>query len=349
MPSAYAGRCTIGLQTDNKVNTLDYYKREASQLTVAFGGNLAKHLGIDGTFDWDVADRLFRGMKPGLVDGKEQKLTLRIDKDRVGAWDWTFTCPKSVSVCELVGGDSRIAEVRTEAEQAALRYGEQQARVRVRKSSQIEQGKPKTWKYPARYTDNWLHVGFRHTTARDTMPNAHTHYVIFNLSHDAVEGNTKAIELRYLDRAGMNDVYRAELRKSLHRLGYKTEKVGQEFEICGFPSEIKAHYSQRNGTIRAMEAEYEAMKGKPLHSKTRGKLSRVDRPEKQPDVPIEQRRKGWLSRLTSEQTARLTSLVKHAYATVRNRYWDRQRTAYFERGREPEIERPRDRERGLER
>src|SRR5205814_1777190 len=118
---------------------------------VTFQGNLADRLGIKDTFDADKADRLFRGMKPDLVDGKEQKLTARLDKDRVMGWDWTFNTPKEFGLIHHLGGDDRLLGIHARAVQKAMRYVEKHARVRVRKQSEIarEKSLPKVHKAPA--------------------------------------------------------------------------------------------------------------------------------------------------------------------------------------------------------
>ena len=260
-------------------------------------------------------------MQPELVDGKECKLVTRIDKNRVGAVDWTFNVDKSVSLAELVAGDTRIAEVRSRAEAAAMDFIESQVRVKVRKASEVSKGKPKTWKFPERFTDNLLYAGFRHATNRDGAAHGHTHYVIWNLSYDKQEGIFKAVDLRRVDRKGANDVYRKELRQGLNELGYKTRKVGQEFEITGFPAEIKSIFSQRHESIKEMERDYEARAGKPMGSKAKGKLSVYNRPEKPNDMPLKDRRIGWLARLSPGQYKAVASVVSRAKLSVGRKRW----------------------------
>ncbi len=256
-------------------------------------------------------------MQPELVDGAEKRLTARIDKDRVGAVDWTFNVPKSVSVAELVANDTRITEIRIEAVKAAMRAIEKQSRVRVRKSAEIAKGKPKTWKFPARYTDNLTYELYGHPGARDGSPHAHVHAKIYNLSYDKAEKQWKAVELRYVDRKAVCDLYHKELRRGLNQLGYKTKTVGKSFEITGFPAEIKGLFSSRHTAIKGMEADYEAKAGKPLSSKAKGKLSVYNRPEKPDNIPLPERRKGWLERLTPSQVSSLMGVVNKSRHAVK--------------------------------
>ena len=258
-------------------------------------------------------------MKPELVDGQEQKLALRIDKDRVGAVDWTFTRPKSVSVAKLIGGDDRINEVETAAEEKAMRLVEKQARVRVRKSA--EKAKIKGWNAPDRETNNLLWVSFRHGVSRSGDPNSHTHVIILNTSYDKAEGVFKAVNLRPVDRKQVEQVYEREMRRGLNRLGYKTEDVGKSWEISGFPAEVKAKFSSRHESIKDMERSYEGRSGRTMGEKAKAKLSLYDKPDKGVDVPMDGRRKGWLSQITDPQFKAVKRLVARAMASVALDRW----------------------------
>ncbi len=307
----------MGVEPDNKVGNHRYYMVEANELSTEFKGNLARILGIEGTFGEQAYDRLFRGMNPELTDGRETKLTLRLDKDRTGAWDWTFNVPKSVSVAEQVAGDTRIGDVRTRAEEKAMRLIESQATVKVRKKSEIEKSKkahPKAWKYPERKTDNLLYIPFRHTSSRSGDPASHTHYVIYNLSFDKQERVFKAVNLKHVDRKAAGDLYHKELRKGLNELGYKTKTVGKSFEIVGFPAEIKAEFSQRHHAIADRSEEFTARTGRKMSNQAQ---SVINRPEKPDDKPLAERRADWAARLTDRQRAGLKALVSRAKGSLR--------------------------------
>jgi conjugative relaxase-like TrwC/TraI family protein len=333
----------VGLQPDNKVSDNHYHGKEGSQIPVTFEGNLARELGIQGTFDQEISDRLFRGMRPEMVDGKEQKLTLRLDKDRVGAWDWTFNVDKSISTAELVGGDSRILGVRQKAVTAAMDYVEENSRVRVRKGAEVDKPKPKTYKYPARYTDSLLYECHWHTSARDGSPHGHAHVKIYNLSKDPVEDAVKAVELRFVDRKEANGIYNNVLRKGLNELGYKTKSKGESLEIAGFPAEVKVIFSPRHEAIKEMEATFErkaadyrkekeigkgvspeiaaSIEAKPLSSKAKSKLSVYNRPEKPTDRPLPERQAGWRARLGPGQLKAVMSMVSRAKLSVKSAKW----------------------------
>ena len=331
----------MAIETDNRVGDSSYYLKEANQLPTEFRGKLAQILGIDGTFDPAVYDRLMRGMEPEMVNGKEAKLTMRLDKNRTMADDWTFNRPKSVSAAKLVAGDHRIDAVETRAELAAMKLIEDQATVKVRKKSELEKTpKIKGWKYPERKTNNLLWIAFRHPSSRAVDPASHTHFVIMNLSFDKVERRVKAVCLKHVDRKAAGELYEKEMRKGLNELGYKTRTVGNSWEISGFPAEVKAIYSQRGEQIEGIKQKY---------PKAGGKVSVIDRPEKQDDQPLEERRKGWISRITDSQLQHLHEMVRKAKRAVRSKVQTARMQKFVAKTIQPVLEPEQQHDRGFER
>ena len=49
------------LHADMPVNDIEYHQAEANHIETRFQGNTARILGIEGTFDKEAYDRLFRG------------------------------------------------------------------------------------------------------------------------------------------------------------------------------------------------------------------------------------------------------------------------------------------------
>lgn len=327
----------MGLSCDNKIRDFGYHEKEASQLPVQFRGELAREMGIHGTYDREAADRLFRGMRPGLADDKEQRLTQRIVKDRVGAWDWTFNVDKTVSGVALIGGDKRVIDVQHNAVLAAMDYVEKNARVRVRKSAEVVKARPKVYKFPARYTNSLLYDTHVHVAARDGAAHLHTHVRLYNLSKDSEEKCVKAVELRFVDREAANDIYRTSLKRGLNELGYKTTLNGKEIAIAGFPCDVKAICSTRHESIKEMEREYEQKKGQPLTKKAKGKLSLVGRPDKdENDRPPEARRQEWRARLSPGQYRKVLSVVERAKEEAG--YWSNRIISHFHQSRNRDIQ-----------
>ena len=313
------------IEFDNVVSRPAYYLEEPNQLRTEFRGQGSRLLGVEGQFDEATFHRLFRGMQPELVGGKEAKLVQRIGASRRGAFDITLNMPKTSSIMKELAGDTRISDVMDRAQAVVEGMLEKQVRVRVRKQAEIDKSKakqPKGWKYPERHTGNLVFIAFAHPASRNGDPHAHRHLVVPNITYDRHERMWKAVEFRHLDRKGIAEAYRAELMNGLNQLGYKTKRVGKEFEIVGVPAEVKAEFSRRHTQIKELEREYDdkaaAAGNRAMSSKERGKLSLYHRPEKASGVSPAARRDWWLSRITPPQLDGLRSLVRKAKSAVRD-------------------------------
>ena len=82
-----------------------------------------------------------------------------------------------------------------------------------------------------RVTGNLVGAAFLHTTSRALDPQLHTHFVLFNCTWDKTEQRWKALQTG--DMFGAINygtaVYRNELAKRLHQLGYSTRRTGNGF------------------------------------------------------------------------------------------------------------------------
>ncbi len=95
----------------------------------------------------------------------------------------------------------------------ALRELEQFAATRIRKAGIEDQD---------RITGNLVGAAFLHTSSRALDPQLHTHFVLFNCTWDNTEKRWKALQTAAMFGA-LNygtAVYRNELAKRLHQLGY---------------------------------------------------------------------------------------------------------------------------------
>ena len=135
--------------------------------------------------------------------------------------------------------DRRIIEAHKEASQLALRELEQFAATRIRKGG-ITEGD--------RVTGNLVGAAFVHTTSRALDPQLHTHFVLFNATWDKTERRWKALQTG--DMFGAinygTEVYRNELAKRLHQLGYVTRRTGSAFEIEGVDPKLIERFSKRS-------------------------------------------------------------------------------------------------------
>ena len=112
-----------------------------------------------------------------------------------------------------------------------MRELEQFAATRIRKGGVQEQD---------RTTGNLVGAAFLHTTSRALDPQLHTHFVLFNCTWDKKEKRWKALQTG--DMFGAINygtaVYRNELAKRLHQIGYPTRQTGSAFEIEGVEAKL---------------------------------------------------------------------------------------------------------------
>lgn len=178
------------------------------------------------------------GLKPGgivtrdaflqLCDNRNpetgEQLTPQNFKDRRIFFDFVCSPPKSVSILAVTMNDRRIVDAHKEASMLAIRELEQFAATRVRKDGIQERD---------RTTGNVVGAAFLHTTSRALDPQLHTHFVLFNSTWDNQENRWKALQTGAMFGTinYATEVYRNELAKRLHRMGYVTRKAANGFEI----------------------------------------------------------------------------------------------------------------------
>ena len=197
------------------------------------------------------AERL--GLQPGGVVSREtflklcdnqhpetgEQLTPQQFRERRIYFDFVCSPPKSVSILAVTMNDRRIIEAHKEASGIALRELEQFAATRIRKGG-IEEGD--------RVTGNLVGAAFLHTSSRALDPQLHTHFVLFNCTWDKTEQRWKALQTG--DMFGAINygtaVYRNELAKRLHQLGYSTRRTGTAFEIEGVEAKFIERFSKRS-------------------------------------------------------------------------------------------------------
>ena len=217
----------------------------------AWAGKGAEALGLTGPVDPDVFKDVLEGTVP---DGTEQKLGRR-QKDgtishRPGR-DLTFSAPKSVSLVAMLGDDRAVVGAHDAAVKRTLAWLEDttiQTRMKVPETGRLE------------------HVGgqkmvaatFRHDTSRNLDPQLHTHAVVANmvLGEDG-KWRTMSNESLYRRQKLIGMVYRNELARELHELGYRVEKTHADgrFEIGGVSRAVIEVFSTRRAEIEAaMEA-----------------------------------------------------------------------------------------------
>jgi conjugative relaxase-like TrwC/TraI family protein len=197
------------------------------------------------------AERL--GLKPGDVVTRDEflrlcdnqhpltgeRLTPQHFRDRRIYFDFVCSPPKSVSILAVTMNDPLIIEAHQEASLVALRELESFAATRIRKGG-IENSD--------RVTGNLVGAAFLHTTSRALDPQLHTHFVLFNCTWDKKEQRWKALQTGGMFGAVNygTEVYRNELAKRLHGMGYSTWRTGPAFEIEGVDPKLIERFSKRS-------------------------------------------------------------------------------------------------------
>jgi len=208
---------------DEHLSHNDYYTQGVSQAGHWIGTG-AEKLGLQ---QGEVVTReAFLHLCDNQHPDTGKQLTPQQFRERRIYFDFVCSPPKSVSILAVTMGDKRIIEAHKEASTLALRELEQFAATRIRKGGVQEMD---------RATGNLVGAAFVHTTSRALDPQLHTHFVLFNATWDGKENRWKALQTG--DMFGALNygtaVYRNELAKRLHRLGYQTRQTGTAFEIEG--------------------------------------------------------------------------------------------------------------------
>jgi conjugative relaxase-like TrwC/TraI family protein len=231
------------------------------------------------------AERL--GLQPGGVVTREtflklcdnqhpetgEQLTPQQFRERRIYFDFVCSPPKSISILAVTMNDRRIIEAHKEASGIALRELEQFAATRIRKGG-IEEGD--------RVTGNLVGAAFLHTSSRALDPQLHTHFVLFNCTWDKTERRWKALQTG--DMFGALNygtaVYRNELAKRLHRLGYSTRRTGSAFEIEGVEAKFIERFSKRSQQRDMAVKRQEAKLGRKLTKQEVAHVVHQSRPKK---------------------------------------------------------------------
>lgn len=181
-----------------------------------------------------------------------EQLTPLHFQDRRIFFDFVCSPPKSVSILAVTMNDRRIVDAHEEASTLALRELEQFAATRIRKDGIQERD---------RTTGNVIGAAFVHTTSRALDPQLHTHFVLFNSTWDSRENRWKALQTGAMFGAinYATEVYRNELTKRLHQMGYATRKATNGFEIEGVEQKLIERFSkrsqQRDMAVKRQEAK----------------------------------------------------------------------------------------------
>lgn len=209
-------------------------------------------------------------------------------------FDFQCAPPKSVSILAVTMNDQRIVQAHQEASTFALRELEQFAATRIRRGGIEDKD---------RLTGNLVGAAFTHTSSRALDPQLHTHFVLFNATWDKTEQRWKALQTSGLFEAIHygTEVYRNELVKRLHGIGYKIRQrggpTGTVFEIEGVEPELIERFSKRSKERDVAVAKEEKRLGRKLTKDEVAHVVHQTRPKKLKGVSDEQVRQQQLGEI----------------------------------------------------
>ena len=222
----------------------DYYAKDnchLNELSLWYGSGAA-HLNLSGRVNSAVLDDLLAGKLPDGTAFRTRKPTKPHYKER-GALDYTFSCPKSVSIMALVCKDKRILYAHLESVKSALNFTESYIATRIYQGGRRQVTK----------TNNAVIAILNHTTSRALDPHLHSHCLIVNMT---LTGKGKWYSLHngdlYKHKKLIGQLYQSELARRIKELGYQIDRINEhgQFEITSVPTEINLLFSQRNRDIR---------------------------------------------------------------------------------------------------
>lgn len=270
-------------------NNADYYLGDKSP--AYWHGQAAQLLGLTGRVNDQDFTNLMNNRKP---DGS--RLTQRDNPNRRGAYDFTFSVPKSVTLLHSIANDPRIEASLRNAVDATMHEIQRDACVRVRSGGQRSD----------RVTGNMVWADFVHHTSRPVQgqvdPNLHIHAVAANCSWDAKEGKWKALEIGAIKAQGdyYQSFFRQSLANQLKAHGYQLRRSEKNFEVVGIPQRAIQEFSRRTQQIEALNTKLANERGyESLSAEGKAKLGATSRESKISGQSYEQLQQGWVSRLQS--------------------------------------------------
>ena len=287
---------------DEHLSHNDYYTQDETEHGHWIGAG-AERLGLYR--DEIVTRETFLKLCDNQHPETGKQLTPQHLRERRIYFDFVCSPPKSVSILAVTMNDRRIIEAHKEASGIALRELEQFAATRIRKGG-IEKDD--------RVTGNLVGAAFLHTSSRALDPQLHTHFVLFNCTWDRKEKRWKALQTG--DMFGAINygtaVYRNELAKRLHQLGYSTRRTGSAFEIEGVETRFIERFSKRSQQRDMAVKRQEAKLGRKLTKQEVAHVVHQSRPKKLKGVSDEQVRQQQLGEIGFFEKRALRKVVAAA-------------------------------------
>ena len=287
---------------DEHLSHNDYYTQGVTQAGHWIGLG-AEKLGLQ-TGEAITRDAFLR-LCDNLHPMTGEQLTPQQFRERRIFFDFQCAPPKSVSILAVTMNDRRITQAHQEASTFALRELEQFASTRIRKGGIEDRD---------RVTGNLVGAAFVHTSSRALDPQLHTHFVLFNATWDNTEHRWKALQTSAMFDAIHygTAVYRNELARRLHQLGYSLRRTGTAFEIQGVSPVLIDQFSKRSKERDAAVARAEQRLGRKLSHNEIAHVVHKTRPKKLKGASDEQVRQQQLGEIGFFEKRALRRVIKAA-------------------------------------
>ena len=267
----------------------DYYT-EGQEIRGEWQGIGAQKLGLSGPVNTAAFEALCENKKPGT----DERLTQRNKGNRIVGYDFSFHCPKSVSVVYEFTKDERILDAFKESVNQTMREVETGIKTRVRKNGANEN----------RTTGNMVWAEFVHFTARPVNgvpdPHLHAHCYAFNTTWDETEKKWKAGQFRDLkaDAPYFEAAFHARFAKQLADIGYRIERTAKGWELAGVPQRVLDEFSRRTEQV-----EQKAKELGITSAKKKDGLAVLTRERKQKQLSKADLRELWGNRISADERA----------------------------------------------
>ncbi len=301
---AQKNRAVAQAYFDEHLSHNDYYTQGEVEAGHWIGESCRRLQLIEGE---RVERDLFLNLCENLNPATKEHLTQRQRTSRRIFFDFTCSAPKSVSILAVTLNDRRIVEAHQAAATCALKELEQFAGTRIRKGGNQAD----------RTTANIVAAEFLHTSSRALDPQLHTHFTVFNCTFDSIEQQWKALQtsgmfgaIRYA-----TEVYRNDLARRLHGIGYETIRASNGFEIKNVPKELCERFSKRAKQRDEVIWEMERKLGRKLSNNQVAHVIHRTRSRKLKGISTDEVRQYQLRQLSREELAELRAVRSAANGT----------------------------------
>ncbi len=280
----------------NALSKEDYFFTEKT-VQAYWQGQTAQKLGLKGkAVSKSVFERLVNNIDP--LTGK--RLTVRNASSRRAGYEYTFNCPKSVSILMAITKDEAILKAHKAAVQAAMQAIEADMQTQANRNGQKFYDD----------TGNIIYAAFHHMTSRpvETIidgkktyipdPTLHTHAFVPNVTYHEGKQRYQALEEGNIRRLApyYEAIFHSVLSKGIKEAGYNIEKTHDRWEIKGITKTIRDKYSNRTLQIE----EIARIKG-ITDAKTKSELGARTRIKKNKGVAENELYQLWKDRLTPKE------------------------------------------------